>query len=382
MKIVQTNKAYFPKVGGIETTITTLSEGLATSFKADVTALVCNEKTNLKKIEKIINGVKIKYLSTYGFIASLPLSPSYFKELSKLSGDILHVHQPFPLADLSILFSPKIRKNFSRIVVSWHSDIVRQKWVLSYYKKYIHKFLQIADKIIVSNPRLIENSDFLKFYREKCIVIPIGINLDWANSKSVSNNLPSQSDQGNKEPSILFVGRLVYYKGIEYLINSINLVPNVSLVIIGSGPLERLLLDKIKDLNLETRIKIIPEVDEATLRNYYKSCDLFVLPSVEKSETYGIVQIEAMACGKPVICTEIGTGTSFINQDGITGLVVPPRDSYAIAEAINKILTNSKLRSELAEGARMRALSEFKSEIMVKSIYDLYQELLKDPSQN
>ena len=273
MKIVQTNKAYFPKVGGIETTITTLSEGLATTFKADVTALVCNEKANLKTIEKMINGVKIKYLSTYGFIASLPLSPGYFREMSKLSGDILHVHQPFPLADLTILFSPTIRKNFSRIVVSWHSDIVRQKWVLSYYRKYIHRFLQIADKIIVSNPSLIENSDFLPFYKEKCVVIPIGINLYWANANSIINNLASQTPKENKNPLVLFVGRLVYYKGIEHLINSMKLVPNASLIIIGSGPLEKQLLNNIKDLNLESRIKIIPEVDEITLHNYYKSCD-------------------------------------------------------------------------------------------------------------
>jgi rhamnosyl/mannosyltransferase len=101
---------------------------------------------------------------------------------------------------------------------------------------------------------------------------------------------------------------------------------------------------------------------------------------VEKSETYGIVQIEAMACEKPVICTEIGTGTSFINQNGMTGLVVPPRDPDALAQAINNILTNSELRSGLGERGRVRAFNEFNSEKMVKRTYDLYRELLKDPS--
>ncbi len=377
MKIVQTNKAYYPKVGGIETTIVTLSEGLVKIYDAEVTALVCNEKTSFETLNKKLNGVNVQYLANYGFITSLPISPSYFSALLKLEGDILHIHEPFPWADLSVLLLKQIRKNFSKIVVSWHSDIIRQKWVLSFYRKYIHQFLKIADKIIVSNPKLIENSNFLPLYKEKCVVIPIGINLNWVNSFSDTNDLLPQKHK-NKNPFVLFVGRLVYYKGIEYLIDAMKSVLNASLLIIGSGPLEKQLLDKIKESNLESSIKIIPEVDEATLHKYYKTCDLLVLPSVEKSETYGIVQIEAMACGKPVICAEIGTGTSFINQNGITGLVVPPRDSKSLAQAINKLINDSKYRAELGRVGKARALNEFNAEKMVQRTYDLYQALLKD----
>jgi len=375
MKIIQTNKAYYPKVGGIETTITTLSEGLVENYNLDVHALVCNSKYSLKTIDKIIKGVKVKYLPVFGFIASLPISPGYFKSLFQLSGDILHVHEPFPLADLAFQVIPRIRKKFSRIVVSWHSDIIRQKWVLSFYKKYIFEFLNIADKIIVSNPNLIENSDFLPSFRDKCEVVPIGVDLSWVNS---SSDLKINSINDGKSSLILFVGRLVYYKGIEYLIEAMKFVPDSSLVIIGTGPLKKQLINRINELKLSKRIKIIPEVDEKTLHEYYKSCDFLVLPSVEKSETYGIVQIEAMACAKPVICTELGTGTTFINQNGVTGIVVPPRDSKSLAEAINKLNSDQKLKSYLGEHARERAMNEFNSHKMIEKIYKTYQTLLEE----
>ncbi len=184
MKVVQTNKAYYPKVGGIETTITNLSEGLVKDFKVSVQVLTCNDQRSSKKVMKNLNGVDIIYLPTIGFVASLPISVAYMKSLSQLNGDILHVHEPFPWADLSYIFSSKIRKNFSHLVVSWHSDIVRQKWALSFYRPYIHKFLKIADKILVSNKNLIEFSEYLPDYKSKCEVIPLGAKLDWVHNSS------------------------------------------------------------------------------------------------------------------------------------------------------------------------------------------------------
>lgn len=376
MKILQTNKAYYPKVGGIETTITTLSEGLVNKYDEDVNVLTCNQIKSLKTINTKINGVNIRYVPTYNFLASLPLSPGYFKEFTKYSGDILHIHEPFPLADFSFLLFPKLKSNFSKIVVSWHSDIIRQKWVLLFYKKYLLNFLKGVDKIIVSNPNMINNSDFLPFFKEKIEVIPIGVNINWTNSCSKSDDLSKEIRIANKAPLALFVGRLVYYKGIEYLIEAISLVPDISLVIIGSGPLEKKIFEVINRLNLNSRIKIIPEVDEITLHAYFKVCDLFILPSVEKSETYGIVQIEAMACGKPVICTDLGTGTTFINQNEKTGLVVPPRNSKLLAEAINRLLSNDDLRRNLGTYAKERAFKDFTDEKMVAETYKVYQKLL------
>lgn len=376
MKIIQTNKAYYPKVGGIETTITNLSEGLVKQYNVSVEVLTCSNQRSTEYERKNLNGVEITYLPTFGFIASLPISLSYMHSLSKLSGDILHIHEPFPWADLSYLFSKKIRSNFRKLVVSWHSDIVRQKWALSFYRPYIHKFLKLADKILVSNKNLIEFSEYLPEYKSKCEVIPLGAKLDWVNNSSSRTDQVKKIKNDYSSPLVLFVGRLVYYKGIQYLIDAINQVPNVSLVIIGSGPLKKELLNQIQKLNLEKRIHILPEVDEETLHSFYEACDIFVLPSVEKSETYGIVQIEAMACGKPVVCTELKTGTSFINQHERTGFVVPPRDSNALSETIQKLIFNDTLRTEMGLNAQQRALMEFTSEKMVARTYKVYQELL------
>lgn len=376
MQIVQTNKAYYPKVGGIETTITNLSEGLVKQHNVSVKVLTCSNQRSTESERKNLNGVEITYLPTFGFVASLPISISYMNSLSKLTGDILHVHEPFPWADLSYLFSKRIRSNFKHLVVSWHSDIVRQKWALSFYRPFIHKFLELADKILVSNKNLIEYSEYLPRYKSKCEVIPLGAKLDWIDHSENRRDRVQKIKSEYVSPMVLFVGRLVYYKGIQYLIEAISKLPDVKLVIIGSGPLEQKLINQIHSLNIWERISILPELDEETLYSYYEACDIFVLPSVEKSETYGIVQIEAMACGKPVVCTELYTGTTFINQHGRTGLVVPPRDSNALAEAIQKLLFNDALKNELGQNAKQRALMEFTSEIMVDRIYKVYQDLL------
>jgi rhamnosyl/mannosyltransferase len=376
MKIVQTNKAYYPKVGGIETTITNLSEGLVKQYDVSVEVLTCSNQRSTEYEKKSLNGVEIIYLPTFGFVASLPISISYINSLSKLSGDILHVHEPFPWADLSYLFSKKIKSNFSKLVVSWHSDIVRQKWALSFYGPLIHKFLKLADKILVSNKNLIDYSEYLPDYKSKCEVIPLGAKLDWIGQTENRSDNVQKIKSAHSSPMVLFVGRLVYYKGIQYLIEAISKLPDVKLVIIGSGPLQQKLLNQIYNLNLSERIKILPEVDEETLYSYYEACDIFVLPSVEKSETYGIVQIEAMACGKPVVCTELRTGTTFINQHKKTGLVVPPRDSNALAEAIKKLITNDSLRIELGKNAKQRALMEFTAEKMVDRTFTVYKDLL------
>ncbi|HQF41829.1 MAG TPA: glycosyltransferase [Ignavibacteriaceae bacterium] len=376
MRIVQTNKAYYPKVGGIETTITTLSEGFASKYSSDVKVLVCNHISKFKKIDKVINGVSVRYSPTWGFFSSLPLSPTYFWHLLKFKGDILHIHEPFPLADLTTEFFPGLRKKFTKIVASWHCDITRQKWALPVYSRFIHSFLKKVDRVIVSNPHLINNSDFLSYYKDKCEVIPIGINIDWAKTPLVTNNLFDELFEHKTDAKLLFVGRLVHYKGIEFLIDAMQQVHNAVLVILGSGPLEKELRNRINKLKLEQRIKVINEVDEETLHNYFKSCDIFILPSVNQTEAYGIVQIEAMACGKPLVCTELGTGTSYLNENNITGLVVPPSDSGALADAINKIIKDDNLRLRFGKEGKEKAFSDFTSEKMIKRTYQLYEKLL------
>jgi rhamnosyl/mannosyltransferase len=178
-------------------------------------------------------------------------------------------------------------------------------------------------------------------------------------------------------PLILFVGRLVYYKGLQYLVEAMSALPTAKLVIIGAGPLQGSLKRQIRLAGCAERITILPHMDADELHAYYEACDVFVLPSIEKTEAYGLVQIEAMASGKPVVSTELHTGTTFVNQDRVSGLAVPPRDAGALAQAIGTLLEDEPLRSRLGRQAEVRALKEFTTERMVERTYRIYQQLLE-----
>lgn len=376
MKILQTNKAYFPVVGGIETTVTNLSEGLARRDGISVEVLTCGDTRSFRVVRKNINGVAVTYVPAWGSFASLPISPSYPRFLAGVKADILHVHEPFPLADLAILSFPKIAENFSHIVVSWHADIVRQQWALPLYRPMIHRFLRRVDRILVSAPSLIDISEYLPMYRDRCEVIPHGVKLDWIALSHIRRGRVEEIRRERGTPLVLFVGRLVYYKGLRYLLEAMNFVAAASLVIIGSGPLRRRLMADIAGFGLQKRVTVIPYAPEDELHSFYEACDLLVLPSTELSETYGLVQIEAMACGKPVISTRIGTGVTFVNQDGVTGLTVPPRDSRALAGALEKLIADPDLRLALGRNARERALNEFSAPRMVDRTLKVYEDLL------
>lgn len=376
MRVVQTSKAYSPSLGGIETTVTNLSEGLCRKDGVSTQVLVCNHERSFRVTRRQMNGVPVTYAPSWGFISSLPVSPTYGSLLAALKGEILHVHEPFPLADLSVLLSRRITRNFSKIVVSWHSDIVRQKWALGGYRPILHKFLRNVDRILVSTPQLIGSSEYLPLYRDHCEVIPHGVRLEWVGRQKTRRTRVEQIRERFGTPLLLFVGRLVYYKGLKFLVAALSLLPGVRLVMIGSGPLSAELRDQIASLGLEERISIIPPVPEEELHAFYEACDIFVFPSTEKSETYGLVQIEAMACGKPVVSTNLNTGVTYLNQDGITGLIVPPCNSSALADAIQKLVDDKNLRASLGNSARNRALREFSAETMVDRTVELYKRLL------
>jgi glycosyltransferase involved in cell wall biosynthesis len=174
---------------------------------------------------------------------------------------------------------------------------------------------------------------------------------------------------------LLFVGLLRYYKGLEYLLQAMTSV-HATLLIVGTGPLEEELQTMAQKLGLVGRVFFTGAVGEDLLPAYYQACDLFVLPASHRSEAFGVVQVEAMACGKPVVSTELGTGTSYVNLDGETGLVVPPRDPGALVQAIRRLLGDDRLRAEMGARARERAALEFSHEIMVDRVVDLYQSLL------
>jgi glycosyltransferase involved in cell wall biosynthesis len=376
MRILHTNKAYTEWVGGIETIVTNLSEGMAGKDGISVDALVCSHVNSWKTVRRRLNGVSVTYVPRWGTLASLPISPAFFPSLARARADILHVHEPFPLVDLAMLLYPRIPSHFSRIVVSWYSDIIRQRWALPFYRPIIHRFLRTVDRILVSVPSLIDNSEFLIPYRERCEVIPLGVNLDWVHHRETRAGKVAEIRAKYGTPLVLFVGRLVYYKGVEYLIEAMSKLPEARLVMIGSGPLKAQVEEGIARFHLHGRVTLIPYAPPEDLYTFYEACDMLVLPSTERSETYGLVQVEAMACGKPVVSTNIGTGVNFVNQHGKTGFTVQPRNVQALVGAMGELIANTDLALRFGEYAKQRALHEFSAETMVERTMRVYDDLL------
>jgi rhamnosyl/mannosyltransferase len=364
MKILQLNKLYYPSIGGIEKVVQQIAEGLNGKNNFEIKVLCCLPKGKEKK--DIVNGVEVFKASSFGVFWGLPFSFSFFKLFKKLSreADIIDLHHPFPLGDLALfLFQPK-----AKVIVHYHSDIVRQRALNFLVNPLVNRTLKKAKKILVSSPNIMGSSPLLRKFKEKCELIPFGVDFKKFENFDMEEVKKNKEKYGN---FVLFVGKLSYYKGVAYLLEAMKEI-EANLVIIGDGPFKAKWKAKAQELGLEKKVFFLPFMKERELINFYHACSVFVLPSIFKSEAFGIVLIEAMACGKPVISTELGTGTSFVNQDGVTGFVVPPKNSQALAKAIKKILENKKLAQELGQNGLERVKKEFSLEKMLERISAVY----------
>jgi len=232
--------------------------------------------------------------------------------------------------------------------------------------------LKKAAAIIVTSPNYIESSDILSEYRSKCCVIPFGISVDHFDQYDQKKVSRIRERYGPR--IVLGVGRMVYYKGFEHLVRAMKLVDG-HLIIIGNGPLREHLEQLAQDCGVDDRVAFLTEVDD--VRPYYHAADVFALSSVMRSEAFGIVQLEAMACGKPVINTQLNSGVTFVSPHGVSGLTVPPADSEALADAINQLFDHPHRRAELGNKARMRVAHQFTVEKMVQLTFQLYQHIVR-----
>lgn len=370
MKVLQIYKDYYPPVkGGIEGHINLLARGLKRRG-IEVEALVSNTGPRLERLN--IEGIPVTRVPEFGRITSAPLNPNLSLWLRRLGrdADILHFHFPNPTAEISYLLSGLDRK----VVVTYHSDIVRQARLGFFYSPFLRRFLDKAQAIIATSPNYIRSSEVLESFQHKCRVIPLGID-------------PARFTCGPQEAEevaalrerygpgfLLFVGRFRYYKGLHVLIEALKEV-EARLVLIGGGPLAGELRRQVAVSGLEEKVFFPGELPDREVVTHLHACDLFVLPSILRSEAFGIVLLEAMACGKPVISTELGTGTSFVNQHKETGLVVPPNDTAALAEAVNFLLAYPEIRDKYGQEGRERVNRHFSSEAMVDDIVRTYGQL-------
>jgi rhamnosyl/mannosyltransferase len=376
MKVLHVYKDFDPPVhGGMERHI-----GLMCRFQrqwCEVEALVCSRSWRTRVLDR--DGTRVTEVGEWGRFQSAPVSPLFPVYLRRRRADVVVVHVPNPTAEIGYLLA----RPAGRLVVRYHSDVVRQAAAMKVYAPVLMKFLEKAAMIIPTSEQYAATSPMLRAVRGRS---PGGIDR-WIRPVSLGI-LPQefQSPEAARVASlraayggryVLFLGRHRYYKGLEYLVRA---APRIAapVVIAGDGP-ER---ERTQALARAVGVPIAfpGALSHADLVAHLHGCEVFVFPSVERSEAFGLSILEAHACGKPVVATRLGTGVEFANLDGLTGINVPPRDPDALAEAVNALLGDPARRGKMGLFARRRVEAEFHAENVARAEFELYQEVMRCPS--
>jgi rhamnosyl/mannosyltransferase len=367
MRVVQVGKYYYPYSGGIESHLQVLANELKSKVEIDV---VCsNDKP--RTVRDVIDGVSVTRCASYGHYRSVEVSPGMVLELSQREYDVMHIHLPNPLGEASYQASIKRRKH--RLILTYHGDVVRQQYLARIYAPLMTHLLDRADTVIATSPFLLERSAVLPAYRSKVRVVPYGIDLErFSASPEREAEARALRARFGGGPILLGVGRLIYYKGYEVAIRALPRLPSAHLVLIGEGPLRGELEALARELGVAERVHLPGEIVNDRVTPYYLASDVYLLPSVAKSEAFGIVQIEAMACGIPVVNTSLPSGVPYVSRDGESGFTVPPNDVEALAAAVEKLLADHELRRRFGEAGRARAHAEFSKDVLARRMLEIY----------
>ena len=368
MRVVHLFKDYFPPTtGGIEQHMQLLCAGLART--QEVAVLVPSRSWRGR--EETRDNVRIVRVAEFGRFAAVPFCPTMPGTLARLKPDLVHLHFPNPTGDLAWLIGARRVP----LVISYHADVVRQRRLLPLYAPVLSRTFGAARRIIASAEENVTTSPLLSRYRDRVTVIPYGVDVsafalgaDEAASVERRRALATQ-------PLVLFVGVLRPYKGLDVLLKAMARVP-AQLVAVGRGPARFELMSLAARLGITNRVSFLGEVSDSERRVLLHACDVFVLPSIDRREAFGIAQLEAMACGKPVIASDLPTGVRFVNRHQMTGLLVPPGDPNALAEALHRLLSDERLRTTLGNAAKRRAELEFSSDRMVARTLEVYASVL------
>ena len=368
MKVLHVYKSFYPdSVGGVEQSILNLAVGCEVhGVYSEVFTL--SRKPRSERFKN--KGVFITQARTNFELASTPFSAeavSKFKTIAP-AFDLIHYHHPYPFCDI-IKLSTCLKKPS---IVTYHSDIVRQRLLKLIYAPLQAVFLNSVDRIVCTSDTYLRTSNTLQKYRSKTSPVPLGLDENSLPKPKTEVLLKWQKKLG--QPFLLFLGVLRSYKGINTLLKAAKNLDS-KLVIAGDGPELARLQRQSHKLNLGN-IYFTGRVDEDDKVALLDLCTCLVLPSHLRSEAFGLVQVEASMRSKPLICTELGTGTSFVNEHNNTGLVVPPRNAYALSKAMNFMVGNPKIASRMGQNAYRRYKKLFSAERMCDQYVNIYDDVM------
>ena len=373
MRIMHIGKYYPPYLGGMETVLRNLAEGLLDRF-CEVTVLTAGDGP-LDRHEELVgpdsgHTGRLVRASVYGHLNSQPLTLTMMslirREITHLKPDLVHLHLPNPLAAAAWLgLSAWGAKEMPPLAVWYHADITRQRVGRFLVRPVVNSCLKQSVGISVSSATLAAKSPVLAPWRDKVGVIPFGID-----SSPWDEVVPSL------DGPFLFVGRLVPYKGLDFLLKALVRVPEAELVIVGEGPLQSALAGQAESSGITGRVHFAGPMDQGGVADYLTRARALVLPSVDASETFGLVQLEAMAAGVPVIASDLPTGVREVGEPGSTCLLVPPGDAGVLADAMSSLQDDPELVVKLGAAGRRRFHERFTRETMLDRLLDWYSSLV------
>ena len=375
MRILHIGKFYPPTPGGVERHLADLATSQARAGM-QVAALIHAAPRNPTPSRWDDRGVRVEAVPCHGQLVFAPISPSWPSRcatlLREFRPDLLHVHAPNPSAFW--LLTSRLARRIPWIV-HWHADIpedsTRLGLRLGYpvYRRFEHALNARARRIVATSQAYLDASRALSAWREKCRVIPLGMT-----DSTAPGSPPSWPGAGLR---LLAVGRLSYYKGFDVLLDAIARSPDLSLLLVGEGEQRSKLQAQIEALDLAGRVRLAGHLDDAQLEAAYRACDLFCLPSIDRAEAFGLVLLEAMRAGKPVVASAIpGSGVGTVVCDAVTGSLVPPRDAEALATVLQRYAVDPELRARHGAAGRLRFETEYGIEAVSARWTALYREVL------
>jgi rhamnosyl/mannosyltransferase len=366
MKVLNIVKYYYPSLGGMETYVRQLCSGIRKNG-IESSVITINNIARIKTVWEIIDQVPLRRVACQLRLFSQPVSLSFGYEVRDLisESDLVHLHCPFPNAErLSNSFASK------PLVVTWCADPANTRWKKLFFlsRPSLIRVLEMARKIILIGPNLLEHSPTLQPYQHKCDVIPLAC-------PQIKGAETATRTLTTGRVTVLFVGKLRKYKGVEYLIRALPHLPEVLLRVVGDGEEAGNLRQLTNELRIESRVTFLANVPNEGLLDEYKNANIFVLPSIDASEAFGIVQAEAMSYGLPVINTNLPSSVPFVSLDGVTGITVPPREPLALAAAIKKLCDDPSFYENCSLNSIQRS-KLFSEQNMIEKYARVYRECI------